>query len=225
VKKLQNRPAGVALLALTLLPAACRSAAAPPPAPVLAPGTGVVTAASASTIAAADSVARRFTAADVAFMTGMIPHHAQAIVMSAWCPSHSTRADLHALCQRITISQMDEIRMMRRWLGERGQEMPDSMATRHVMRMGGTVHEMLMPGMLTDEQLAALEKAQGSEFDYLFLTSMIGHHQGAIQMTQELFASPGSGQEETVFRFASDVIADQSAEILRMQVMLESVPR
>jgi uncharacterized protein (DUF305 family) len=224
VKKLGTRRAGVALLALTLLPAACRSAAPPPP-PVLAPGSGVVTAASASTIAAADSVARRFTAADVEFMTGMIPHHAQAIVMSGWCPSRSTRADLHALCQRIVISQKDEIRMMRRWLGERGQEMPDSMATRHVMRMGNTVHEMLMPGMLTDEQLAALERAQGSEFDYLFLTSMINHHQGAIQMTQDLFASPGSGQEETVFRFASDVIADQSAEILRMQIMLETVPR
>jgi uncharacterized protein (DUF305 family) len=90
--------------------------------------------------------------------------------------------------------------------------------------MGDMVHEMLMPGMLTDEELAALESARGAEFDRLFLTGMIGHHFGAITMVDNLFAQPAAGQEETVFRFASDVLADQSAEIQRMRDMLESIP-
>jgi uncharacterized protein (DUF305 family) len=212
------------LLVALLAAAGCRSAA--PPAPVvLAPGAGVVGAASAEAIAAADAAARAYTAADVAFMSGMIPHHAQAIVMSTWCATHGARADLLPLCNRIIIAQKDEVRMMRRWLGERGQVVPDSLAMRHVMNVNGVVHEMMMPGMLTDEEMAALERARGTEFDYLFLTGMIRHHQGAIDMAYDLFAQPGSGQEDTVFRFASDVISDQSAEIHRMHIMLETVPR
>jgi uncharacterized protein (DUF305 family) len=215
----------VALLPLALLMGSACSSSAPYPPVVLAPGAGVVSAASAATIAAADSVARLFTPADVEFMTGMIPHHAQAIAMSTWCATHGARSDVASLCNRIIISQKDEVRMMRRWLGERGLEVPDSMATRHVMRVGNTVHEMMMPGMLTDEEMAALERARGSEFDFLFLTGMIRHHMGAIQMVTELFAQPSSGQEGTVFRFANDVVADQSDEINRMHIMLETVPR
>jgi uncharacterized protein (DUF305 family) len=192
---------------------------------VLAPGAGLVTAGSADFIAEADRAAADYTPADVEFMSGMIPHHAQAIKMSEWCATHGARSDIQTLCARIVIAQKDEIRMMRRWLGERGQEVPDSLAMRHVMRMGGVVHEMMMPGMLTDEQMSAIEAARGSEFDYLFLTGMIGHHRGAIQMVNELFAQSGSGQEDTVFRFATDVVSDQSAEIQRMLVMLETVPR
>jgi uncharacterized protein (DUF305 family) len=114
--------------------------------------------------------------------------------------------------------------MMRRWLGERGQDVPDSMSTRHVMKMAGVNHEMLMPGMLTDEQMAALEQARGSAFDRLFLTGMIRHHQGAIDMVRELLSHGDAGHDETVFRFASDVDADQTAEIHKMQLMLETVP-
>jgi uncharacterized protein (DUF305 family) len=176
-------------------------------------------------IAAADEAAGRYTPADVDFMTGMIPHHAQAILMSRWCGSHSERADLQVLCERIIIAQSDEIRMMRRWLDERGHEVPDSLATRHVMRMEGVVHEMMMPGMLSDDEMTALEEARGSDFDYLFLTGMIRHHQGAIDMVNTLFNQPPAGTEDTVFRFASDVLADQSAEIQRMYVMLQTVPR
>jgi uncharacterized protein (DUF305 family) len=183
-----------------------------------------VTTGSTDFIARAEAAASAYTAADVEFMSGMIPHHAQAIVMAAWCPSQAANGSLKALCERITISQRDEIRMMRNWLAERDEVVPDSTATRHVMRMGDMVHEMLMPGMLTDEELAALESARGAEFDRLFLTGMIGHHFGAITMVDNLFAQPGAGQEETVFRFASDVLADQSAEIQRMRDMLESIP-
>jgi uncharacterized protein (DUF305 family) len=191
----------------------------------LAPGAGVIGAGSAEAIAAADKAALAYTQADVDFMTGMIPHHAQAVIMCSWAPTHGARADVVRICERIRISQQDEIRTMRHWLEERGEPVPDSTSTKHVMKMDGMTHEMLMPGMLTDEQMAALDRARGSEFDYLFLTGMIGHHRGAINMVKELYTHPGAGQENTIFRFASDVVADQSAEIDRLQKMLETVPR
>jgi uncharacterized protein (DUF305 family) len=211
-------------LGLLLFAVACSSA--PPSRPVvLAPGAGLVTAASADIIAEAARAATAYTPADVEFMTGMVPHHAQAIIMAGWCESHGARTDLVPLCNRIVIAQKSEIRMMRQWLADRGQVVPDSMATRHLMRMDGAVHEMMMPGMLSDEDMAALDQARGTQFDYLFLVGMIGHHQGAIQMVQELWAQPGTANEDTVWRFSNDVVADQSAEIQRMQIMLESVPR
>jgi hypothetical protein len=111
-------------------------------------------------------------------------------------------------------------RRVREWLGDRGLEVPDATSTRHKMKMGGTVHEMLMPGMLTDEEMAALDKARGPEFDRLFLEGMIKHHQGAIDMVDVLFKSYGAAQDETIFKFASDVYADQGIEIERMREML-----
>jgi uncharacterized protein (DUF305 family) len=191
----------------------------------MAPGAGVVGPGSAAAIAAADRNALAFTPADVEFMQGMIPHHAQAILMSGLVAARSTRSDVKALAERIIVSQRDEIRLMRKWLGERGLEVPDSMATKHRMKMGDMVHEMLMPGMLTDEQLAELEKARGSAFDRLFLTGIIGHHMGAIEMVKTLNATPGAAQEVTVFRFALDVEGDQTAEINRMTAILETIPR
>jgi uncharacterized protein (DUF305 family) len=191
---------------------------------VLAPGAGVVGPGSTAAIAAAEKAAMAFTPADVEFMTGMVPHHAQAIRMARWCPTHGARADITLFCSKIDIAQTDEIRLMRHWLGERALPVPDSMATRHLMKMGDMVHEVLMPGMLTDEQMAALDKARGSAFDRLFLTGMISHHQGAIDMVHELLRQPGSGSELTVWRFATDVEADQTAEIGRMYIMLETVP-
>jgi uncharacterized protein (DUF305 family) len=191
----------------------------------MALGAGVVGAGSAEVIAAAERAERAYTRADVDFMTGMVPHHAQAVIMSRWALTHGARADVIKLAERIIIAQTDEIRMMRQWLGARGQVVPDSMATRHMMRMGDMVHEVMMPGMLTDDEMAALDRARGSAFDRLYLTGMIKHHQGAIDMVHELFRQPGAGEEQTVFRFATDVEADQSAEIGRMFVMLETVPR
>ena len=165
-----------------------------------------------------------YTDADVDFMAGMIPHHAQAVVMAGWAPSHGARADVAVLCERIVVAQRDEIAMMQTWLQDRGQFVPDATSTRHRMKMNGVEHDMLMPGMLTDEEMAALDRARGPEFDRLFLIGMIKHHQGAIDMVDVLFKAYGAAQDETVFRFASDVYADQSTEIDRMNKMLEEGP-
>lgn len=223
------RPSSERRLALMLLCGlgACASQSQAPRAPVLAAGAGVVVAGSpalAVALATADSAARAFAPADVEFMQGMIPHHAQAVVMGRWAATHGARADVQRLCLRIIAAQSDEIGMMRRWLRERQQEVPDSNATRHVMKMGDMKHEMMMPGMLTDEQMAQLDRARGSEFDRLFLNGMIGHHQGAIQMVETLLRNGNAGHDESVFRFANDVVSDQSAEIVVMRRMLETVP-
>jgi uncharacterized protein (DUF305 family) len=160
--------------------------------------------------------------ADVDFMAGMIPHHAQAVIMAGWAPSHGARKDVAILCERIVVEQRDEIAMMQGWLRDRGQTVPDATSTRHKMKMNGIEHEMLMPGMMSDEEMAALDAARGPEFDRLFLIGMIKHHQGAIDMVDVLFKAYGAAQDETVFKFASDVHADQSIEIDRMHVMLEN---
>lgn len=207
------------------LVAACHSAPSPTSGIALAPGSGIIGAGSAAAIADAEKAARAYAPADVAFMQGMVPHHAQAVIMSRWATTRGARADVKILCERIAIAQTDEIRMMRRWLGERGQEVPDSMSTKHKMKMGDMVHEMLMPGMLTDEQMATLDKARGSAFDRLFLTGMIMHHQGAIDMVRELLSHGDAGHDDTVFRFASDVDSDQTAEIHKMRLMLQTVPQ
>jgi uncharacterized protein (DUF305 family) len=158
--------------------------------------------------------------ADVEFMSGMIPHHAQAVIMGGWAPSHGARQDVRILCERIVVAQTDEIKMMQTWLADRGLPVPDAKSTRMHMVMNGMEHDMLMPGMLSDEEMAALDKARGPEWDRLFLTGMIRHHQGAIDMVNVLFAAPAGGQEQVVFKFANDVFADQSIEIDRMRQML-----
>jgi len=161
-----------------------------------------------------------YNAADVDFMSGMIPHHAQAVIMAGWAPTHGARQDVAILCERIVVGQRDEIAMMQQWLRDRGLEVPDATSTRHKMKMNGMTHEMLMPGMMSDEQMAALDQARGPEFDRLFLEGMIRHHQGAIDMVDTLFKSYGAAQDETVYKFASDVYADQGIEIDRMHDML-----
>lgn len=161
-----------------------------------------------------------YSDADVEFMSGMIPHHAQAVIMAGWAPTRGARQDVAILCERIVVGQRDEIVTMQQWLRDRGQPVPDATSTKHKMKMNGMEHEMLMPGMMTDEQMAALEKARGPEFDRLFLEGMIRHHQGALDMVDALFKAHGAAQDEVIFRFASDVYADQSTEIARMQKML-----
>ena len=167
------------------------------------------------------------SAADVKFMSGMIPHHAQAVLIGGWAEVQATRPDVRILAARIVVGQKDEIALMREWLEVRGEPVPAANATHMKMTHNGVEHDMLMPGMLTDAQLAQLKGAPGAEFDRLFLTFMIKHHEGAITMVDELFASYGAAQDETVFRFASDVYADQTTEIDRMQKMLagEGDPR
>jgi uncharacterized protein (DUF305 family) len=189
-------------------------------------GAGCASARSSSLHATPPGPARLpYSDADVEFMSGMIPHHAQAVVMAGWAPSHGARKDVAILCERIVVGQRDEIVMMQNWLRDRGLPVPDATSMRHKMKMNGVEHKMLMPGMLTDEEMAALDRARGPEFDRLFLDGMIKHHQGAIDMVDVLFNSYGAAQDETVFRFASDVYADQSIEIDRMHKMLEDSGR
>lgn len=169
-------------------------------------------------------ISQTFSDADIEFMTGMIPHHAQAVIMAGWAPTHGARADVAILCERIVVGQADEIKSMQTWLADRGQPVPDAKATRMKMVMDGMEHDMLMPGMLSDEEMAALDKARGSEYDRLFLIGMIKHHQGAVNMVDVLFKAFGAAQDDTIYRFASDVYADQNIEIGVMTKMLESVP-
>jgi len=170
--------------------------------------------------ARADSARLPYTAADIHFMSGMISHHAQASVMSKWAPTHGASPTIIRLTERIINAQGDEIRMMQTWLRDRRQPVPAADAKGMTMQMGGMTHTMLMPGMLTETQMQQLSAARGVEFDRLFLTFMIQHHRGAVSMVQELFGSVGAGQDETVFKFASDVNVDQTTEITRMAEML-----
>jgi len=162
-----------------------------------------------------------YSDADVDFMSGMIPHHAQAVIMAGWAPTHGARKDVAVLCERIVVGQRDEIALMQGWLRDRGLTVPDATSTRMKMKMDGMEHDMLMPGMLTDEEMATLDHARGPDFDRLFLEGMIRHHQGAIDMVDVLFKAYGAAQDEVVFKFANDVYADQSIEIDRMNKMLE----
>ena len=164
-----------------------------------------------------------YSDSDIAFMTGMIPHHVQAVVMADWAPSHAARFDVAILCERIVVGQTDEIRSMQQWLSDRGLPVPDATSTQMKMKMNGVEHDMLMPGMLSDEEMAELDKARGREFDRLFLLGMIKHHQGAIDMVNDLFKAYGAAQDDTIYKFASDVFADQSIEIEVMRRMLVSV--
>ena len=166
-----------------------------------------------------------FTEADVHFVTGMISHHAQAIVMAGWAPTHDASDAIRRLCERIINAQADEITLMQAWLRDRNQPVPEAKPMPVKMTMHGMEHEMMMPGMLTDGQVQQLDQARGGEFDRLFLTFMIQHHRGAVTMVEQLFSSPGAGQDEAVFKFTSDIYADQTTEIERMQKMLLTLPQ
>jgi len=167
-----------------------------------------------------DLVRQPYSDGDVNFMTGMIPHHAQAVLIAGWAASHGARPELRVLCERMVVGQRDEIEFMRNWLRDRGETVPAANATHHRMKMNGVEHDMLMPGMLTPEQLAELDKARGPEWDRLFLTFMIGHHEGALTMVDELFNAFGALQDDDVYKLASDIHADQTIEIERMRKML-----
>jgi uncharacterized protein (DUF305 family) len=173
--------------------------------------------------ARADSVRYPYMAADVQFMSGMIGHHSQAILMSRLAPTHAASPAVLRLADRIINAQQDEIATMQRWLAERRQPVPEAKPAPMKMMMNGVEHEMMMPGMLTDEQMRQLEHATGPEFDRLFLTGMIQHHRGATSMVRDLFNTYGAAQDETVFKFANDVNVDQTTEIARMQKLLASL--
>ncbi len=168
--------------------------------------------------------------ADVQFMQGMIVHHAQAVEMTALIEARTENKDVRSLGARISHTQADEIAFMKRWLASRGQPLEMTMAEMHNMHRGKMSHEsmtsmqgMLMPGMLTAEQMESLRQAKGDEFDRLFLTGMIQHHDGALIMVKELHDTAGAGQEAELFNFATDVDSGQRAEIRIMQNMLERI--
>lgn len=185
-----------------------------------------------------------YTAADVKFVQGMISHHAQAVVMSDWAPTHGARPDLQILCKRIALSQRDEITMMQQWLEDRHLPTPDplhmlpgkqdstqrmtgmsvpGMPGMDMPGMGMGDHPRLMTGMLTPAEMHQLDAARGAAFDRLYLTGMIRHHQGALDMVATLFSMPGAGQQADLFGFATDVDAGQRAEMARMQAILNTL--
>jgi uncharacterized protein (DUF305 family) len=164
--------------------------------------------------------------ADTQFMQDMIMHHAQAVEMTALIESHTQNKDLRSLGARISRSQSDEIDFMKRWLATRQE--PASRPMQHTQHMPGmdmSSHEMLMPGMLTRKQMDALKQARNEEFDRLFLTGMIQHHNGALTMVKDLFDSSGAGQDAELFNFATEVDSGQRAEIKIMQSMLGEKPK
>lgn len=175
----------------------------------------------AGTEASAQPVAQgpRHTEADVRFVRMMIGHHQQALEMAALVPDRSGREDLRRLAERIDVSQRDEIATMRHWLEAHGHPAPDAHA--HGGHGAADSAHAGMAGMATPEQMAALAAASGPAFDRMFLELMIRHHEGALEMVAELFASPGAGQESSIFALANEVDADQRMEIDRMRALLE----
>jgi uncharacterized protein (DUF305 family) len=165
----------------------------------------------------------RFTDADVHFMSAMIGHHAQALVMTDLAPDRASDPSVHTLAARIRSSQRDEITIMQQWLRDRGQEVPEFHVEGTTLLLHGPHDHGVMAGMLSGEQLGELERSTGVDFDRLFLQYMIQHHRGAVEMVHDLFSTDGAGQDPEVFRFASDVQVDQTTEVARMERMLQEM--
>jgi len=207
-----------------LAAAACGRAPGTGAEPAPRPSGASVTELDALYRARTDSARRRFTEADVHFVTGMIGHHAQALVMAGLAPTHGASPSVATLCARIINAQNDEIARMQQWLRDRGQPVPEVRITGTTLMVHGPEHLMHMPGMLTPEQMRELDEARGPDFDRLFLTYMIQHHRGAVTMVRDLFGTDGAAQGDVLFKIASDIQVDQTTEIARMERMLEAPP-
>lgn len=212
----RGRDAVAALAALLVFLAACGSTGRTPARSAPEASASIP----ASEAARADSVRHAYTEADVAFMQGMIHHHAQALVMSRMAPTHGASEAIRTLTARIINAQRDEIALMQRWLESRGERVPDPAPIDPDEPGGEPMRQM--PGMLTEAQLEALDEARGEDFDRLFLIYMIQHHQGAVDMVDTLLGR-GGGRAQSVFKLASDIAADQTTEIDRMQTMLRDM--
>ena len=232
-RPIHSSAATVLALAVATLAAACASSS----------GTAGTTAAPAPTPATleragrADSLRESYNQADVDFMRGMIHHHAQALEMARMAPTHGASPQLQVMAARIINSQKDEIALMQRWLRERDEPAPQVSEDGTVTAPGGQEGHGghhgagghgghgggAMPGMLTPEQMDRLDAARGEEFDRLFLTYMIQHHQGAVTMVNDLFSTYGAAQGDEIFKIAADISADQASEIDRMQRMLREM--
>jgi uncharacterized protein (DUF305 family) len=193
-------------------------------APIVQPGAPGHSGKTLSPATAAATAPRAPEEADTKFMQGMIMHHSQAVEMVALMPSRTHNKDLLFFGKRISISQTDEMKFMKQWLEDRGKPVEMEHDMSHMNHMAGMDHSkmapMMMPGMLTPEQMKALAKATGPAFDHLFLTGMIQHHGGALTMVQELFDIPATGQDSQLYDFVTDVDNTQRAEIGIMQGML-----
>ena len=210
------------LSAVFFFPAACAQQTDPPKPVVVQPGRPG--APSKTLPSSTRGILPPRSPADVEFMQGMIVHHAQAVEMTAMIPSHTQNKDLRSLGARISSSQSDEINFMKRWLVARGESVRKAMPKMPSMDMSReTSHESMarMPGMLTPQQMEALQKAKGVEFDRLFLVGMIQHHNGALTMVKDLFDTAGAGQDAELFNFATDADNSQLAEIRIMETMLK----
>lgn len=218
------RLAAVALLVGAGLSACSQTTTSATPAPAPVPTRATSPSPTGDSVyiarARADSAKLPYTQADIDFMTHMISHHAQAIEMSKWAPTHGASAEVQRLASRIINAQQDEIRLMQQWLADRNQAVPEAKAVKMTHEMNGMTHEMTMPGMLSDEQMKELEAARGKAFDQLFLKHMIAHHQGAVSMVKTLFDTPGAANDVLTNKLAADVEVDQTTEIARMQQML-----
>jgi uncharacterized protein (DUF305 family) len=207
-----------AVFFLTVFAASCQAHTTRSEPPIVQPGAPGKPSRRVTAAEASDVSKIRHTPADVRFMQGMIGHHAQALEMTALVTSRTASEDFQRLALRIELSQADEIAMMQRWLDVRGERRPDA----HAHHGSGAP---LMPGMLTADEMRTLAGATGGAFEKLFLEGMIKHHEGALTMVRELFATPGAGQESEIDAFASDVDADQRMEIDRMRGMLSALTR
>jgi len=174
-------------------------------------------------LARTDSARSRFTEADVRFVAGMIGHHAQALEMAGFAPARDASSSIRTLTARLINSQRDEIATLQRWLTDRGQPAPEVRVEGERVIVDASEHAHHGSGMLSADQMSQLEQSKGAEFDRLLLTYMIQHHQGAVAMVRELFATDGAGQDEAVFRIAADIQVDQLTEIARMERMLETL--
>ena len=221
---MRSLPRAVSAGLLAFAAASCTKASDEPK---LAPGTGlqpIVNGTTALSPAAVGNTGREATKADFDFMSGMISHHAQAVLMAGWAPTHGASAALQRYCERVVNGQTDEIATMQQWLRDHFQPVPDAHDTKMHMVMDGKTMDMLMPGMLSDDEMKQLDKARGVAFDRLFLNGMIKHHQGAITMVQTVQGTPGAAQDELVFKMSTDIYADQTTEIAVMEKMLAALP-
>lgn len=216
------RPPHIGLLLVAVLLSACSGSAevASQDAPrVVQPGAPGEPSSELGPDAQVEIEVPSHTDADVAFMQGMIHHHAQALEMASLVPNRTARSDLPLFAERLAISQEDEIAQMQRWLADRGEDVPEVGEDHdHDAMPGG-----LMPGMLTSDELAELAYASGAAFDRLFLEAMRRHHLGALEMVDDLFTRDGAGEEPEIFTLANHIVSDQQIELQRIDALLAEV--
>lgn len=182
-----------------------------------------------------------YTAGDVRFMQHMLVHHGQAVEMVDLLKVHGSDATVRRLGERIAMGQEAEMVIMEAWLHSREQPTAMTMGAADHSGHAGMDHSAhaghgdmaasmappsetaIMPGMLSPAQMVRLAAARGADFDRLFLEGMIQHHQGALDMVDELMAEPDAAEDPTLSDFLSSVVADQNAEILRMQSLLSAL--